>query len=146
MKRIFIIFLALVMTSITTRVFADNEYPITFEQLPVLAQTFVKNHFPSAQISYCIKESRGYEVRFADATEIEFTKTGAWKDVDCKYSTVPESILKLIPASIPTYIKSVLPSTVITQVKIDGRRYELKLNTGLELEFNRSGAIIRMDD
>lgn len=145
MKKIFVV-CALLMTFIVAQVSADNMYPIPFEQLPAPCQVFVKTHFPNAQVTYCVRESRGYEIKFADAMELEFTKAGLWKEVDCKYGVVPESVLKLIPPSIPTYIKSVFPQAVITRVKLDGRRYEVKINTGLEFEFNKAGTFMRIDD
>lgn len=83
---------------------------------------------------------------YGDGSEIEFDYLGNWEDVDCKYKAVPDSVIELIPVEIPNYVKANFPSTLITKVKVKTWGYELELNTGLELEFNKAGKFLRIDD
>lgn len=125
---------------------ADDDYPITFEQLPPVSQTFVKTHFANVQVAFCLRDSHSYEVRLADASEIEFNLNGSWKEIDCKYQAVPVSVTDLLPKDIPTYVKTNFPTAIITKVNVKVWGYELELNNGLEVEFNSQGQFMRMDD
>lgn len=128
-----------------TAVYGDD-FAITFEQLPAVSQSFVKTHFLGIQVAYCTKDSHSFEVHMGDGSEIEFDYLGNWEDVDCKYKAVPDSVIELIPVEIPNYVKANFPSTLITKVKVKTWGYELELNTGLELEFNKAGKFLRIDD
>ena len=61
---------------------ADDDYPITFEQLPAVSQIFVKTHFANVQVAFCLRDSHSYEVRLADASEIEFNSKGICRKID----------------------------------------------------------------
>lgn len=147
MKKYSILFcIALALTSIVAIAAPDDDYVIPFEQLPTVSQNFVKTNFDVATVAYCMRDAHSYEVRFSDASEIEFDHAGNWEEIDCKYKAVPESVIKLIPASAPAYVQTNFPSSLITKVKVKAWGYELELNTGLELEFNRKGGFLRIDD
>ena len=133
----------MMMQSVTT--FASDRI-IPKEQLPAAAQTFIQKTFPGQTISYAKVDSDGrktYEVRLSNGTEVEFDKNGTWDKVDCNYSAVPAN---LVPANIATYVKSNFPGATI--VKIDKERYgyDIELSNDLELKFNKSGQMLRVDD
>lgn len=75
---------------------ADNDRMITVNQLPQKSQTFIKQHFPNEKVAYAKYErdflDSTYEIVFTSSAKIEFFKNGDWKEVDCKYSTVPADI------------------------------------------------------
>ena len=144
MKRFFAILAVLVCISFISS--ADDDYAIPFNQIPSASQAFVKKHFPESQVSYCMRDSHSYEVRFSDGAEVEFNNSGNWKEVDCKYKAVPASVIKLIPASIPTYAGNNFQNTVITKVNAKPWGYELELSNGLDLEFDKAGNFLRIDD
>ncbi len=144
MKRFFALLAALVCIPFISS--ADDDYAIQFTQLPAVSQTFVKTHFSGSQVSYCLRDSHSYEVRFTDGAEVEFDNAGNWKEVDCKYKTVPASVLKLIPASIQTYVGKNFRNAVITKVNAKPWGYELELGNGLDVEFDRTGNFLRIDD
>lgn len=143
MKKIITI-LALISLPILS--FADGDYAIQFAQLPAQSQAFVKTHFDGAQVSYCLRDAHSFEVRFDDGAEVEFNHAGKWKEVDCKYKAVPASVLKLIPASVLTYVESNFPKALVTKVNVKSWGYELELNNGLDVEFNKKGKFLRIDD
>ena len=53
-----------------------------------------------------------YEIVFTSSAKIEFFKNGDWKEVDCKYSTVPANI---VPAQISAYIQQNWPDASIVK-------------------------------
>ena len=58
--------------------------------------------------------STDYEARFESGTEIEFTGSGEWKSIDCRYSAVPEAVM---PANIVAYVKQNFPNVHITKIE-----------------------------
>ena len=144
MKKFFALLAALVCLPFISS--ADDDYAIQFAQLPAVSQTFVRTHFDEKAVSYCMRDAHSFEVRFNDGVEVEFDYAGNWKEVDCKYKVVPASVLKLIPASIQTYVKSTFPKIIITKVNVKPWGYELELNNGLDVEFDKTGNFLRIDD
>ena len=84
-----------------------------------------------------------YEVVFTNGSKVEFLKDGEWKEVECKYSTVPTAI---IPAQIASYVSQNYPDTQIVQIDRDKRDYEVKLTNRLELTFDLNFNLIGIDD
>ena len=89
----------------TSTVSADNDRPISVSELPEKAQQFIRQHFPNEKVSFAKMERElfdtTYEVIFTSSSKVEFLKNGDWKEVDCKYSTVPAAI---IPQQIAQYV------------------------------------------
>ena len=125
---------------------ADNDYVIPFEQLPQVSQTFVQTHFSGVNVSFTMRDSHSFEVRFEDGSEVEFDKKGNWKEVDCKRQAVPASVLSLVPAEIQTYAAATFPQATITKINQKHWGYEVELSNGFDLEFNKKGKFLRMDD
>ena len=108
---------------------ADDDKPVTVDQLPQKAQTFIKQYFADKQVSLAKQErdffDKSYEVMFVNGEKVEFDKNGEWKDVDCKFSEVPADII---------------------QIDRDSRGYEVQLNNRLELSYNTSFQLTDIDD
>ena len=121
----------------TSTVSADNDRPISVSELPEKAQQFIRQHFPNEKVSFakiCL---------FTSSSKVEFLKNGDWKEVDCKYSTVPAAI---IPQQIAQYVSQYYPDTSVVQIDRDKRDYEVKLTNGLELTFDLKFNLIDIDD
>lgn len=146
MKKMMILLCGLVLLG-TTVAHADNDKPITFEQLPQQSQQFIKKHFPDEKVSFAKLErdflETRYEVLFVSSTKVEFLKNGEWKEVDCRYSTVPAGI---VPAQIAAKVKELYPEALVTEINRDSREYEVKLNNGLEMTFNLKFELVGIDD
>ena len=84
-----------------------------------------------------------YEVMFTNSIKIEFYKDGKWKEIDCKYSVLPEGI---VPEQIATYVNSNFPGVKIHAIDRDRRDIEVELTNGLELTFDLYYNLIDMDD
>ena len=131
----------------TSTVSADNDRPISVSELPEKAQQFIRQHFPNEKVSVAKMERElfdtTYEVIFTSSSKVEFLKNGDWKEVDCKYSTVPAAI---IPQQIAQYVSQYYPDTSVVQIDRDKRDYEVKLTNGLELTFDLKFNLIDIDD
>ncbi|HBG41498.1 MAG TPA: hypothetical protein DDZ96_12160 [Porphyromonadaceae bacterium] len=127
---------------------ADNrDQQIAFAQLPKSAQTFVEKHFSKDNISVIFKDidrtSVSYEVYFKDGGEVEFSSNGDWKDIDCKRSQFPQSIL---PAKIYSFLTRNHSDLRIITVEKKKSGYEIEMNNDLEVKFDRSGNFLRYED
>ena len=84
-----------------------------------------------------------YTVVFLSGTKLEFTGSGEWKEVDCRYSEVPSAI---VPAAIAKYVKESHPNSKITELKHERNEWEAKITGGLELTFSSDFRLIEIDD
>lgn len=146
MKKLMILLAGLFLCSAPVA-YADNDKPITVDQLPEKAQQFLRQHFPNEKVSLAKSErdflELTYEVIFTNGMKVEFTKDGQWKDVDCRYASVPKGI---VPAQIAQKAQELYPETTIRQIDRDSRDYEVKLSNGLELTFDLKFNLIDIDD
>lgn len=136
MKKLTIILIC-ILAMLSTNIRADNEKPIQVNQLPTAAQQFIKQHFTDKKIALAKVEtefiSKSYEVIFADGDHIDFDSKGNWEEIDCKFSSVPVTI---IPAQIYKYIKDNYPDAKVIKIEKDYREYEVKLSNRMELSFD----------
>lgn len=126
---------------------ADNDKPITFEQLPASAQTFIKQNFPDAKVAFVKMEKEfldaSYDVVFINGDKVEFDKKGNWKDINCRWMTVPQAV---VPAKIQEFVKSNYPEAKVIKIEKDRYEYEVKLTNFWELTFDTSFNLIDMDN
>lgn len=126
---------------------ADNDRPITFNDLPQKAQQFISNTFKGDRVSYAKMERDildvSYEVVLVSGTKIEFMRNGEWREVSMRYSAIPAP---LIPTPIADYVKQHHPNLNVVKIERERKTYEVKLNNGLQLRFDRSFRFIGWDD
>jgi len=143
----FIIYAVIALIFGTSTAYADNDRPINVSQLPQKAQQFIKQHFSDEKVAYAKKErdllKTKYEVVFTSGSKIEFSKDGEWKEIDCKYSKVPDAI---VPQRIMEFVTTNYKGAAITEIDCDRRDYEIKLSNGLELTFDLKFNLIEIDD
>lgn len=138
MKKIFVLLLGLM----TLNVFAANDRPVTFQQLPQKAQQFITTHFSGVEfLSATVDDD--YEVYLANGTKVEFTLQGEWKEVKCPGSAVPAAI---IPAGISKYVKANFPNSTIVKIDKKYSGYDIELNNDMELKFDKNGRFLSYDD
>lgn len=149
MKRILSLTLALValVSLVTLSLHAGSDRVIQSKQLPKAAQLFLAKHFAGRAVSFA-KEDRDfsgttYDVRLADGTEVEFTSTGEWKEVDGKHTALP---LTFIPAQIVKTIQSQHAGDAIVHIERKRRGYQVELASGLEVLFNTRFQLVGYDD
>lgn len=144
MKPLAVLFVCLF--SLQTAAWADDDKPVRLEQMPQQAQNFIKKHFSGCTIALAKMESdflsRSYDIIFTNGNKAEFDKSGAWKEVDCKYTEVPAAI---IPSAIRDYVKKHYPDAKVLKIEKDNRDYEVKLSNGWELKFDKRFNVTDID-
>ena len=133
--------LALLMT-------ACSDKPVAPEQLPAPVKTFVQQTYPGETITFAQKDLEltgwKYEVFMADGTHIEFDTDDMWDKVESPMAKpIP---MQLIPAPIATHLQANFPGAFVTKIDKERNGYEVELSTGMELKYNKQGALIEMDD
>ena len=142
MKKNFLMMLALMLTTSLTMM-ADNDRVINFEQLPAPAQALLKQSFGDKVVLIATADFDDYKVMYQSGEKVEFDKRGNWKDLNCKTSAVPAA---LIPEQIKASVKKTFPGATVIKLDRDRRGYDVKLNNGMELEFNKKFQIVGIDD
>ena len=128
---------------------ADNDRPVSLDQLPAASQEFLAKHFGDLQLAFAVEDRKyagnEYEVVYTDRTEVEFDTRGEWTSVERRYSAVPSGI---IPAEITKYLESVDFAKGQRIIKISRNRleWEVELSNGIELDCDRDFRLIDIDD
>ena len=116
---------------------------IEFGELPSQAQTFVQTHFADKQIAAVYRDN-DFEVIFTDGANIDFNKRGDWDEVEDRDADgVPEDI---IPAPIRQFVSDRHPGQYVVQIGKEGNKYDVELNTDIEIVFDKNGNFVRYDD
>ena len=129
-----------------TTIASCYEKPVTKEQLPAAAQTYITNNFPSDKVTLATKDDDlvrpDYEVRLESGIQLEFDHSGALKKVSSK-NGIPAD---LVPAAIRTYVATHYPDAGYLEYEVGKRHYEVKLTNHLEFKFNSRFNVIEVDD
>lgn len=127
---------------------AQNDKTISFNALPAKSQSFIREYFSESNVAsvwedtdYLVKKE--YTVVLNDGTEIEFLSTGDWEEVKSRTNEVPS---KIIPNGIYQHVTKNFPNTFVKEIKKKKYGYEVELSNGLDLEFNKSGKFLRIDE
>jgi hypothetical protein len=144
MKR-FISFLFVLLLGVGAASAAPDRV-ITREQLPAMAQQFLHDYFPSAEVTVAHEDGdivqREYDVILDDGTHIEFAADGRWLEIESR-EALPRGI---VPPSIVTYTAKHYPSLTIHRIERSRREWEVSLSNGVEIRFNRRFSVISIDD
>ena len=144
MKKLLVIMLALMPLTAT---FADNDKPITKEQLPAKAQEFLKQHFADSTVMLVTLDKEffdtNYDVHFKGGSKVEFDKKGEWTEIEFKNSPLPNSV---IPSAILEFAKKHYPDPKFKEIDRNKKGYEVKMMNGIELEFDLNFNLVGYDD
>ncbi len=143
MKKIFA-FIAIAIASVSIAKAGDR--PVTFNQLPAAAQSFITMNFPDEKISYATKDDDfvlpEYTVVFVNGMKIQFRHAGEMESIQY-ISGVPAN---LVPSPIMDYVRRHYPDTIVIEYEIGRKSYDVKLSNRLELKFSKSYNLIEIDD
>lgn len=126
-----------------------GERVISKEQLIQKAQVFVTKYFDKAAYSKVLLDDDGdYEVFLDNGVEIEFNKTGDWREIKgYRESGIDKSLLP--HKSIVSYLKANYPSIAISKISRDrdlfSWEYDIELSNGIEFTFNENGEFVKME-
>ena len=125
MKKLFVILMSVVAL---TAFVSCNDKPVTPDNLPSKAKTFLKTYFPDVDV---------------------FSVDGNWKKVDCHNLPVPHGFY---PAGIDTYMADHYVGGYIEEIEFENNRYKVSLvdatgfETDFDLVFDKNGNYIGIDD
>lgn len=147
LKFILPLLLALIVCALPARA---DKYSINRADLPETAQKFLTDYFPKSRVSMVktdkhLLRKTDYDVKLVDGTKIDFNSKGEWTSVDRKTKEVPSG---LILKPIRNYISKNFPETYVVKIEKKTLSYEIELNDGIELKFDRLGTFksVKMDD
>lgn len=140
-------FLLVCLFAVNFTASAIDDKPIQVSEMPKAAQQFIRNYFPGHSVAVAKVEmefmSKSYDVIFTNGNKVEFDKKGKWTQVDCEYTEVPQAIL---PVEIQKYVARHYPGKKVVKIEMTDRKgYEIELNDGLELEFDKRKKVIDID-
>ncbi len=147
MKKMIKTILFVMLTGISVQSMAQEKI-IQAQELPKQAQSFIKTYYPQDVITLVTSEKEffkgtEYSVKLKSGTEVEFDKNGNWTELDAKLKPVPQA---LIPNKIKEYISRSFPNNEVVQIKTKSNLIEVELTNGIDLEFNKKGEFLRIDD
>lgn len=137
------IFLLVAMLAMSFNARADHDQVITFNEMPQSAQTLLKQYFADYVPLIVTVDWDDYTIRYETGEKVEFDKQGNWKEIDCRMTSVP---VELIPEPIKAHINQTFPSSIILKIDRNRRGYEVKLNNGLDVEYDPTFQVIDIDD
>lgn len=125
-----------------------SDKPVIPEQLPVPVKTFIQQTYPGEAITFAQKDLEltgwKYEIFLVDGTHIEFDTDDMWDKIESPMTKpVPAH---LIPAPIAAHLQANFPGTFVTKIDKERNGYDVDLATGIELKYNKQGALMEMDD
>ena len=116
---------------------------IPVSKLPAEAQSFIKTHYDGVKVLQVVSDRTDYEVILAGNTQLEFDRSGNWKEIKCKGGSIPDSV---IPSRIMSYIQEYFPSDKVCAIERSIWGYEVIITSGFELEFDKNCNFVRIDD
>lgn len=127
---------------------ARDIYSRNISALPTAAQSAIQQNFKAEvsliEVDYSLGRIDEYEVILTDGTEITFDRSGNWKGIEvAKNKKVPSYF---VPKVITEYIKKYNDNKHIIGIEKKRNGYEVELENGIELKFDRAGNFIRYDD
>ena len=116
--------------------------------LPATAQNTLKQNFKSGiSVIRIDKDLLGvseYEVILKDGTDLTFDRDGVWQEVEMAMGKrVPDS---MVPKAILNFIKVNNKGRKIIGIEKNRKSYEVQLDNGVELKFDRAGNFLRYDN
>ena len=143
MKRVLLSIVAVMSFSL---IGACQEKQMSFELLPVSAQKFIDQYFPSDEILVAVTDDDlvhpDVEVSLASGVHLEFDYKGNLKNVTSR-TPLPENV---IPSGIRNYVSAHYPDAGYLEYEVERRTYEVKLTNRLELKFNSDFHVIEVDN
>ncbi|RZJ27857.1 MAG: hypothetical protein EOO48_11000, partial [Flavobacterium sp.] len=103
---------------------------IEISDLPAPALTFIEKYFSGVPVKKAKSNSKGFEVKLADNTEIEFRKDGSYREVDGKNKPISTGF---IDPKIISYVSRHYPKRKITHIDYGKKNVDVDLTGKLDL-------------
>lgn len=124
----------------------EKEIITPSDDLPFEISTYLTIHFPKNTIVQVIKDLDGltktYDILLSENISLEFNRKKEVIAID-GVTQLPNSV---IPEKILQYVNINYPTQFITDWELDFDNQQIELNNGLDLEFNKKGDFLRIDN
>ncbi len=156
-KKIIALALFTTLTVTFTACNSDDANPvqiekITVDQLPQQTQQFITGVFPNTTIAEANKVNKPnyygsyYKLILNNNVQIDFDKEGNWTEIETtNHTAIPTEFLAQEVPLIQAYIAANYPTNFAIEIDRDRKGYEVKLNNGLELIFDRNQVFMGID-
>ena len=149
-------FLILIMCCVMTITIHAQVKVVSKNKLPKNIINFIESNYSDRKVmtyqidytNYNFNRINEYEIIYENGTKIEFLKNGQLQSIECgRLDFVKWNIF---PEPISYFIKKKFPERLVLDYSIEYRckkpyKYEVKLNTGLELVFNKKYQLISIE-
>lgn len=124
----------------------NDDEVLAIDDIPSVIMDYISTHFPSNTIVGAWIDSDDdnitYEINLSGTIELEFND--GYQIISIETDTqLPNSV---IPQNILDYVSQNYPNNVITGWELDDNLQQIKLNNGLELDFDLNGAFVGIGD
>ena len=124
----------------------SNDIILTDAEIPLAIKTYFLTYFPTNTIIRAEKEKDlsviTYEIYLTGGLKLEFNSAFTIIDID-GIAQLPNTV---IPKSLLDYVAANYPTNFITDWELELNYQEIKLNNGIQLEFEMNGNFIRIDN
>jgi len=129
----------------------DSNVNISNDSIPQLIGNYISSNYPAQSIIKAESEMedgiRVYEITLSNGLELYFDESGMFLSLDDDSDHISTSEL---PQNILDYVTANYPDATIIYAEMDiedgATEYEIKLDNGMELEFDGSGNYVSSDD
>jgi hypothetical protein len=122
----------------------DKEKVVQPDDLPANASGFVSTHYPGKDILQVVKELDNlktyYHVYLDNGSKLDFSRQGNIKKIEGT-EAIPATI---IPALILDYVDTHYTADFIRGWELKDASQDIKLSSGVELEFDKNGNFLRV--
>ena len=133
----------------------DNGVELEFERedlpevdvskMPAAIVSFINDHFPNTKVIKFVKVTKlnsiSYDVKLSGLVDLEFNSKMGITEIESK-TELPASV---IPSKISDYVATNYPDNFIIEWELEDDHQEVKLDSGIELEFTMDGVFIKVD-
>ena len=124
----------------------EKESIIGYEEVPAEIKSYVSTHFPQRAVLQAIKSKgncdEAFEIKLDSNTTLEFNRKNEITEIESDMA-LPKAV---IPMNIWEYVATNYSNNFITDWSREKYEQEVQLNDGLQLEFNKDGKFLRLDN
>jgi hypothetical protein len=124
-----------------------EDKPVTFNQLPDEARTFLDTNYQKVKLVLATKDDDfirpEFNVVLENGVAIQFDNDGRLEKIASRSGDIPAAV---IPKQITDIVKSHYPDAYIVEYEVDRKTYEVKLSNRIEITFDSSFRLVEIDD
>jgi hypothetical protein len=124
-----------------------EDKPVTFNQLPEGARTFLDTNYQKVKLVLATKDDDfirpEFNVVLENGVAIQFDNDGRLEKIASRSGDIPAAV---IPKQITDIVKSHYPDAYIVEYEVDRKTYEVKLSNRIEITFDSSFRLVEIDD